>query len=560
MEVDSEMKEKRKVRAFNRIRLAWDRDLNPGTVLDRACASHPDSVVYSLGRPLPYDLLECCDLTPRMIRDFVCRVAETLVKEGLKRFDRVAIYKANSLDYVLMSQAVVRAGGIAVPINGGMSLEGLQYYLEYTGCRTLICDSESFERVVVDPKNLQSIHTWYFPTAPDGFRARCIAFNAVLNQASGHFEPIPIATDQDVILAHTSGTTGFPKAVISTAGSFRAGLRSLLLGLHPSSPNTRCLFAIPYNHLIAHTTLMTTMLANWRIWLLDDFSASAALETIEREKIHVNLGFPDLYINMLNEGLEHYCLDHIRAWVSVADSSHEAHMKEFTKYGAYIRLFGYNLFKSSAFVDTLGSSEVGGGATARFFFNSSPQQSQRMIGRSTFPLGPRIKIADELGRKCAAGEVGRIMVKGPTLFKGYWNAHDKLHGTMVGGWWWTGDLGYRDAWGRYYHLDRATDVVNTDKGSVYTLVVEETILKHPDVAEACVFSTQEDDQQPERVMALCAPFQGQTLDTQDVREWANSRLNEDTSIARVIGVTLEDVPRGLTGKVLKRQLREKYAG
>jgi acyl-CoA synthetase (AMP-forming)/AMP-acid ligase II len=150
------------------------------------------------------------------------------------------------------------------------------------------------------------------------------------------------------------------------------------------------------------------------------------------------------------------------------------------------------------------------------------------------------------------------MVKGPTLFKGYWNSHDRLHGTMYDGWWWTGDIGYRDRWGRFYHLDRATDVIYTAQGPVYSLLAEEVLMNHPDVGEVSVFGVPTADGK-QKAIAVVNARAGREIDTASLRVWTNELLRLSGPIADILAVDLDEVPRGLTGKVLKRVLREQYA-
>jgi acyl-coenzyme A synthetase/AMP-(fatty) acid ligase len=150
------------------------------------------------------------------------------------------------------------------------------------------------------------------------------------------------------------------------------------------------------------------------------------------------------------------------------------------------------------------------------------------------------------------------MVKGDTLFKGYWNAHDMLNGTVLDGWWWTGDITFRDRWGRFYHLDRAADMIPKRNGIVYTLLMEEKLLTHPQVGEAVVIGLPTREKEMASVAIIhCKP--GKTINKEDFLTWANEKLEPGMGLTETIVVEPNDIPRGLTGKVLKRILRERYA-
>jgi len=175
------------------------------------------------------------------------------------------------------------------------------------------------------------------------------------------------------------------------------------------------------------------------------------------------------------------------------------------------------------------------------------------------PHGPRVKVADENGRRVKTGTIGRLMVKGKTVFPGYWNAHDLLPGVMKDGWWFTGDMVYKDGLGRYYHLDRLSDVVCTTNGNVYSLLAEERLLTHERVGEVAVIGLTH----PVKGMVPVAIVQEKGAQQSPlpaaILEWARRELPLTTPIEAVIAVHKKDMPRGLTGKVLKRELREYYA-
>ncbi|MEO1338239.1 MAG: hypothetical protein AAFV29_21525, partial [Myxococcota bacterium] len=244
----------------------------------------------------------------------------------------------------------------------------------------------------------------------------------------------------------------------------------------------------------------------------------------------------------------------VRAWLSVADAAHEVHMREFVKQGAFLRLGPIRLI-SSIFLDGLGSSEVGTSGT-RFYVNSFTRKFDRCIGGQEW-FGPRVKCADEQGRRVPPGKLGRMYTKGDTLFKGYWNAHERLHGTVIDGWWWTVDVVYQDWWGRYFHLDRAADTIHTVGGPVYTLVVEESAMMHPDVVEAACFAVPGPDG-TEVALVACVLKDDAQSNVESILSWTNDKIEVGHKAFGVVQVALNDLPLGLTGKVLKRKLREIY--
>lgn len=550
------MRETAPLGLLRRIRLLWRRDLTLANFLDRtAQAAGAEAAPLRLTEPLAHRRLGGrLAVTYGQMVDFARRLGHVLEEAGLSRHDRVVIYKSNAPDYFLLSLAVIRAGGIAVPVHGQMSLDGLGFYLELTGARFVITDRPIFEQRIGDPDALPMVEKWLFPQAPEGFGGRSVDLDSALEEAPAERPPARVAASDPVLIVHTSGTTGFPKGVTHTSASSLGSLRRFALTM-PVFRSDRQLFAWPTNHVVAHHTGFATLASNVPGWFPQRFDAGEVLDLIDREHITQYFGFPDTYLELLEHGLDRHRLESMRFWFATADASHEAHVRAFTERGAALRLFGRPVVRS-VFVEGLGTSEVNGPALLRFTFSGS-RRFDRFVGRRA-PLGPKVKVADENGRPLKAGKVGRLMVKGKSLFQGYWNADHLMLETFRDGWWWTGDLVYRDRWGRYYHLDRAIDVIETANGPVYTLPIEEVLLKHPAVSEAVVFGVETGDGDAVPV-ALISPRSGQRPEPEAIRAWANERLSATGALSAVRPVETGEIQRGLTGKVLKRVLRERFA-
>jgi acyl-coenzyme A synthetase/AMP-(fatty) acid ligase len=490
------------------------------------------------------------------VLSFAARTGEVLQMSGMGRGDLVAIFKRNEVDYVLLALAVIRAGGVAVPINPGMSIDTLDRYLRYTGVRTLCCDSHLFTKTIEDRSRLPTIHHWVFTDeASDGGDGATVLRRAIA-EVPGEAQPVSLSDESQTVLAHTSGTTGMPKAVVCTASSLLNGIR-VHYRTEPPLPWQRVGIAGPFSHLVFQIGVTTALISNMPAWALDGCEAGSALEAIEREQISLFVAFPELYLRMYAHGLDAHDLDSMRVWISVADSSQEAHMAVFCSHGAVLRVGGRTLL-GSVFIETLGSSEIGGPALRRIWSSRSRIRCQRQVGRRMLG-GPKVKVADRDGHAVPPGRAGALMVKGPTLFAGYWTAEGRLDDARTDGWWATGDVVRRDRLGRVHHLDRTTDVIHTAAGPFYSLPAEDVLHTYPGISEAVVFGVSArsgDDEQP---IGLVWPAGSTSLDEAELLRWANQRVDGPVGLAAVRCVSFEQIPRGLTGKVLKRRLREAYA-
>ncbi len=539
---------------FKRLRFVFDRELRMSNVTDRCAAAYGDTVAFTTDHSLRYLGLAGNTLTFRQVHEVVGRLATLLYRSGLTRFSRAAIYKRNHIDYFLMMLAVMRAGGIAVPVHGGLTPESFAKYAAYTGCEFVYTDAEHLRELPLN--ECGQVKVWILPGATG---APALLNSAILARDLAPDLPIaapaPMNRLDDALIVHTSGTTGFPKGVLHHSYSLIRAVRTQLL-LNPVPMRERVLAAAHQNHHISFTAMLLSLMGGAWSYVATDFTPERILSTLEREKINMFFAFPDVYLQMYRAGMERYDLSEMRMWFTGGDAMHEVHIRACVAQGRNTRVLGLPI-KGSLFVELLGTSEVGAAALIKISTQRTTRYA-RCVGKPIV-IGPKVKVADEHGRPVPKGTAGRLMVHGPTVFKGYWNAHDRLHGVTADNWWWTGDIARMDRDGYFYQLDREADMVITKNGPVYGLPIEEELLKHADVGEAAVIAVSHptDGTVP---VAVAHSRSGRPLDAAAVLAEVNKVLPADQRLRAIIDIgSPADLPRGLTGKVLKRQLRERYA-
>jgi acyl-coenzyme A synthetase/AMP-(fatty) acid ligase len=530
-----------------------DRSLSMANITERAFAAYGEREVFVSDGPLDYLGFAQRRVTVGDVHRTVSKLAFLLVRAGLTRFDRVAIYKSNSLDYFLFSLAVMRAGGIAVPVHGGLNGSGFGRYAAFCGCQWVFTDPATF--ATLDMVDFPQIRTWILTRQPATRPAHCIVLESELQPDVPELAAARLNKLDDALIAHTSGTTSFPKGVLHSSHSLIRAIRAQLV-LHPWPMGERVLMAAHQNHHIAFTGMLLALVSGAWVYVATDHNPRLLLSTLAQERANIFFAFPDIYQGLYREGLNRYDLSEMRFWMSGGDAMHEVHSRACVEQGRGLRLLGIPL-RGSLFIELFGTSEVGSAALTKISSRYTRSYG-RCVGKPTI-TGPKVKIADAHGRKLPAGEVGRLMVRGQTLFKGYWNAHELLHGVSVDGWWWTGDLARTDRRGRFYHLDRAIDAVESTSGLIASLPIEEELLKCDDVGEAAVVGLPH----PRRgivPVAVAHSLSGRLLDTAALLAQVNTVLEPRQQLAAVIDVgDPKGIPRGLTGKVLKQQLREHYA-
>lgn len=539
---------------FNRLKFLVDRDLRMAN-LTRACArAYGDARALVTDQSYGHLGIEGDTLSFRQVDQLVGRLAAGLTRLGIRRFDRVGIYKANHADYLLVALAAMRIGAIAVPVHGRLPADSFAQYARYTGCKLVYTDRANlaaFERAALPGV------AWLLNEADGGDDGDHVhAVGALLRQVGvTEAEPIPMSAGDDVLIVHTSGTTGFPKGVPHSSHSLIRAVRSELV-FNPLPAQDVAFSAAHLNHHIAVTGSMLAMMAGVPLVTVGRFDGPYLLSRLQASKATICFAFPDLYLAMCNAGLERYDLSSMRLWVSGGDAMHEVHIRQLTAHGRGAWKLG-GPRRGSIFMEVLGTSEIGSAALIKLS-TCRTRQFARCVGRPGL-FSPRVKVADEHGNELPRGEVGRLMVKGGSLFKTYWNANDKLHGVMIDGWWWTGDVAMQDRKGRFYQLDREIDAVRTRDGMVYGLPVEEEALKCDDVAEAALIGVPH-PQHGEVPVLVAHSRSGQPIHGERLLERINAGRERDKRVHGVIDVgSAAGIPRGLTGKVLKRRLREQHS-
>ena len=465
-------------------------------------------------------------------------------KYQLSRYQRVGILLSNSMEYHLWFMAIVRAGGIAVPMNGGFDKNELNEYLTQTGVSLLITESCIWPHGFPPPQI-----THYLSLDNHNLDQRgCFIAEAAKDQ-SDDFTAVTLSPDDVVLIVHTSGTTGIPKPVVHTDSTLVAVLLSNSKAIFTSN-DEKMLLAMPCNHWISHCAFIVTLVSSdttW--WLIQQYSAKYMLDSIDHYNITCLISFAGNYARMYNQGLDNYRLDTIKMWVSVADVSYEVHQRAFVQKGALLRLFGRVVVKS-LFIDLLGSSETGVPALMRSV-SSFSNRFGRYLGK---PINNslKVKVVDDFGTEVAVNQPGRLVVSGPTVFKGYWNNSEKMLGVFHDNWWWTGDIVYKDKRGRFYHLDRGVNLIETSAGPISSLVLEEQVIKVSGVLNACVLGVKQRD--TDSATVACVIHSDVSKDSYQAIVSAIKQCELAKDIKHFV-FTLNDFPRGLTGKILKRKLK-----
>ena len=543
-----------------RLALLWRMRGDLSGVLEESSRRHGDKTLIELQETIAWAGSYGANWSANQILTTCIRLSSIWAMLGLKSADRMAIYKANQFDSFLFSASAIRIGAIASPINCNVAAAIAARYMEKIGARILVTDQAGYARLfedgtIVPPATVEKI---VITDAPS--RQAIIDLSVPLSLPALlelSLPPVPLhalGAEDPLYIVHTSGTTGAPKGVILQSKGLIQSLRSALLFNFVSRRDLAYL-AVPLNHQVSQLYLHFVLLLGVRCILNLDFDPLRILHTLEKRRPTVFFGFPITYTRMIAGGSDALSLDSVRVWATTADASHEVQQRAFVTKGCFFKQLGIPV-PGALFVDGLGSSEVGIAALLRIV-TPWTRRFDRRVGYPT-PFGPKLKIVDASGIAVARGDSGRLMIKGACMFAGYWNAHDTLYSATRDGWWFTGDMVRQEKSGEFIHLDREIDAMLTPHGTVFTLPIEETVLKYPGVLDTCVFGIRDAHgvDLPAAVVALCddAPQHA----AQMLQSELNAKLAARDKLHYLWVIPWKDFPIGATGKTLKRCLRETY--
>ena len=344
-----------------------------------------------------------------------------------------------------------------------------------------------------------------------------------------------VAESDTAVLLYTSGTTGQPKGAELTHANLLSNAEGSR-GLFDSGPGTVCLGVLPLFHSFGQTCVMNATLGGGgMLTLVPRFEPGKALEVIERDRVNIFQGVPTMYGAMLHfESRENYDTSSLELCASGGSAMPVELMRGFEQAFDTMILEGYGLSETSPVAS----------------FNH--RDRERKPGSIGTPIaGVAMRVVDEQGVEVPAGEVGEIVVSGPNVMKGYWERPQESAEAIVDGWLRTGDMGRMDADGYFFIVDRKKELIIRSGYNVYPREVEEVLYEHPDVREAAVLGVPHDEF-GEEVAAAVSLKSGASVTPAALRDYVRERVAA-YKYPRTVWI-LDDLPKGPTGKILKREI------
>ena len=467
--------------------------------------------------------------TYAMFADRCRALAGGLAQLGVGRGDRVAILAANSHRYVESYVGIPASGRVIVPLNTRHAVSELRYALADSDAAVLLTDR--------DPTPFGDLVQHVVRLPHD--------YEALIERGASARQSDPVSENDLAGLFYTGGTTGGSKGVMLSHRNLVANAYHWMNAV-PHGEHDRALIIAPLFHAAGSNGVLASIFTGGCQVTLAAFDAAAALDLVERHRITCTMAVPTMLAAM--------------AEAQLASPADVASLRVIAHGGSPVATEvlrrASRAFPSAQLVHLYGSTELSPLCTAlphEELLLDGPLA--RSCGRSMVGCDVRILAPD--GAERPRGEVGEVVVRGANVMLGYWNKPEQTAAVLADGAYRTGDLGYMNAGGYVFLVDRSKDMIVTGGENVYSTEVEDVLYRHPAVLEAAAFGIP-DDRWGEAVHAVVVPRPEQ----RDVDPAALIRFCREHiagyKVPKAIDIRDEPLPKSGPGKVLKRDLRAPF--
>jgi long-chain acyl-CoA synthetase len=458
-------------------------------------------------------------------------VAGLLAAKRLSPGDRVGIMLPNVPYFPICYYGVLRAGGVVVPMNVLLKRREVAFYLSDSGAKVLFAwegFAEDAEAGALDAG------------------AECVlispgAFEQTLAAAEPRADVVDAGDSDTAVILYTSGTTGTPKGAELTHANLsrNSEIARSLFGLGPGAV---ILGALPLFHSFGQTCCMNAAIgAGGTLSLIPRFDPGKALEIIQRDKINVFEGVPTMYNAMLHyPERDRFDTSTLQVCASGGSAMPVELMRGFEEAFRCTVLEGYGLSETSPVAS----------------FNQ-PDRPRKAGSIGTPVEGVEMKVMDDDDHEVAQGDVGEIVIRGHNVMKGYWRKPDATTEAMRDGWFHSGDMARVDEDGYFFIVDRKKDMIIRGGYNVYPREIEEVLYEHPAVREVAVLGVP-DESLGEEVGAAVALKDGAAATPDELRQYVKGQVAAYKYPRRVWIV--DELPKGPTGKILKREIEPPATG
>ena len=466
----------------------------------------------------------------------VTRAARLLQSHGVVKGDVVSLLMPNSAEYIIAYFACWQLGALAGPVNSLLKEEEISFVMNNSAAKTILIHSEFQARLANIRKDLPHLKSAIV------FDDEAQATRDFKSPSATNLSLSDINLADESIIIYTSGTTGKPKGCLLTHGNLIANARQISEWLQ-FTKDDRLLSIMPLFHMNAvSVTTLSALYAGGSTVVSARFSASRFWQIISDYEI-TSFGSVATMLSMLLStypdglpaGLK---TDQLRFAMCGSAPVPAEVMQRFEETFDCLVIEGYGLSES----------------TCRSTFN--PPDNRRRAGSCGLAIGNEMRVVNDDDSEVHDGELGEIVMRGENILKGYYRNEEATAIAFRNGWFHTGDIGYRDQDGFFYIVDRKSDMIIRGGENIYPREIDEVLYQHPAVAAAATIGVP-DPLYGEEVAAFIVLKEGRQTTEEEIVSFCREHL-ADYKVPKTVKF-VSDIPKGPTGKLLKRELASQFA-
>jgi len=467
------------------------------------------------------------------------RVANALHSVGLRSGDRISLYMPNCAEYELLFYAASKLGAISCPMNPSCRERELLYQINDAGSTIVATHASLWQFVDACRAQFPAVSRFVVLGTDATPAAECVTYDQIVGEAKGDAPSARVEPDQLVALPYSSGTTGLPKGVMLShrnlvCNHIQFGTASQL-GPHDAYP-----VYLPQSHIYGVSLMGLAMWSGAHQIIMERFDLEKLVTIVQRHRVTCLHAVPPVLLALANApGLDASQFKTVRYALSAAAPLAPEIARRVEQ-----RL-GFRVVQAYGLTETSPAS------------HHSPLDPDRIklesVGVPVADTEQRVVDLETGDIVLGPGETGEIVVRGPQVMQGYWNAPEETARVVRNGWLHTGDIGWVDENGYTFLVDRKKEMIKCKAFSIAPAELEATLLEHPDIVDCAVIGIP-DLESGEVPKAYVVPRKGVTLHLEDLPACFAAKLAGYKTIRQ--WQIIDAIPPTPSGKILRRVLKQ----
>lgn len=465
------------------------------------------------------------------------KVANAFVSLGVEKGDRVSMWLPNCLEFITSFYGILKVGGVVVPMNILFKAREIEYLLSNSEAKVLITMAPCLDTVRQVRNKLPALEK-VIAVGLEDHAADALSFEKWIGLFSENFFSIDLSLDDTATILYTSGTTGNPKGAMLTHRNLYMNAEYYAEGLG-ANENWVGICLLPLSHLLSLAAGQFVLFGRGAtLHVMERFVAEQAAMIIARHKINYTFAVPTVYATFLNLSDEpQYDLSSLEVCITTGSMTPLDLRKRFEEKYNCTTIQAYGQVESSPVI-TMDRLDL--------------PRKFKSVG---YPLPQiEVKIVDDDDHTLPPNTHGEICCRGHCVMKGYWKNPEGTAEAIKDGWLHTGDIGMIDEDGYVYIFDRKKDMIICGGYNIYPIEIENLLYENPKVLETSVVAVP-DERLGEIPKAYIVLKPGETATEQEIMDYVKERLAAYKKLRAV--EFMEALPKGPTGKILRRALRER---